>query len=131
MKRRVPPRRRRWSWGRAVRPLLSIGVLAFGLLLSGAFVGIAVRQNAVSSEARMAQQEIEAATARRLELEAQIAQRKTDSYVVDKARELGYVRPGEGLIAIEFGPSGEPVLRINPSDGGRFGRWIALFFGSR
>lgn len=124
-------RRTRWSITRSLRPLVSVAVLAAGLVLSGAFVGIAVRQNAVQQEGRTAQQQIEAELARNSELQAQIAQRKTDTYVVDKARELGYVRPGEGLIAVERGPAGEPVLRVNASDGGRLSRWLTLFFGTR
>lgn len=131
MMRRMPRRRGRSSLVRSIRPLVSIGVLAAGLVLSGAFVGIAVRQNAVLDEGRAAQQQIDAEAARKSDLEAQIAQRKTDTYVIDKARELGYVRPGEGLIAVERGPSGEPVVRINTTDGGRLGRWLALFFGER
>jgi cell division protein FtsB len=132
MMRRVPRRRSaKWSLSRALRPLLSVAVLALGLLLSGAFVGVAVRQNAIDSEARTLQREIEQETARNAQLQADIAQRRTDQHVIDKARELGYVRPGEGLVAIERGPGGEPVVRINPTDGGRLARWIALFFGPR
>ncbi len=130
MIRRMPQRRRsRSPLTRWTRPLLSVGLLAAGLVLSGAFVGIAVRQNSVQHEARTFQQQIDAELARRAELQAELAQRKTDTYVIDKARDLGYVRPGEGLIAVERGPSGEPIVRVNASDGGRFGRWLALFFG--
>jgi cell division protein FtsB len=110
---------------------VSVGVLAAGLVLSGAFVGIAVRQNAVQQEGRAAQRQIDAEVARNAQLQAEIAQRKTDAYVIEKARELGYVRPGEGLIAVERGPSGEPVVRINRDDGGRLGRWLAVLFGRR
>jgi len=131
MIRTMPRRRGRASFARSIRPLISVGVLAAGLVLSGAFVGIAVRQNAVQQEGRSAQQQIEAELARQAQLQGQIAERKTDTYVIDKARELGYVRPGEGLIAVERGPSGEPVVRINSSDGGRLGRWLTLFFGKR
>jgi len=113
------------------RPTLFVALLAAGLMLSGAFVGIAIRQNAVQQEGRTAQQQIDAELARNAELKAEIAHRQTDTFVVDRARDLGYVRPGEGLIAVERGPSGEPVVRINPSDGGRLGRWLVLFFGKR
>jgi cell division protein FtsB len=128
----MPPRsRRRPRLMRFARPLLSMGVLAAGLLLSGAFVGIAVQQGAVDREARDAQQQIDAEKAKNAQLEAEIAQRQTDTYVVDKARDLGYVRPGEGLIAVERGPSGLPSVRINSSDGGRLARWVAVFFGPK
>ncbi len=129
--RAMSRRRGRSPFARLVRPLLSLGLLAAGLVLSGAFVGIAVRENAVRSDVRSAQAQIEAERARRAELQAELAQRKTDTYVIDKARDLGYVRPGEGLIAVERGPSGEPIVRVNASDGGRLGRWLAVFFGRR
>lgn len=132
MIRRMPPRsRRRSRLTRLGRPLVSLGVLAAGLVLSGAFVGIAVQQGAVDREAREAQEQIRTEQAKHAELLAEIAQRQTDAYVVDKARDLGYVRPGEGLIAVERGPSGLPVVRLNPSDGGRLARWLAVLFGTR
>lgn len=131
MMRAMSRRRGRSPLARIARPLVSVGLLGAGLVLSGAFVGIAVRQNAVQQEARIAQQQIEAERAKNAELQAEIAQRKTEAYVIDRARDLGYVRPGEGLIGVERGPSGEPVLRVNASDGGRLGRWLALFFGRR
>ena len=131
MMRRVPRRRGRSSVQRLGRPTLFVALLAAGLMLSGAFVGIAIRQNAVQQEGRTAQQQIDAELARNSELKAELARRQTDTFVVDRARDLGYVRPGEGLIAVERGPSGEPVVRINGSDGGRLGRWLALFFGKR
>lgn len=126
-------KRRGWrrSLGRLVRPLLSVGLLAAGLLLTGSFVGIAMRQAAVQQDVRAAQEGIEREQARRAELQAEIAQRQTAAYVIDKARDLGYVRPGEGLIAVERGPSGEPVVRINASDNGRLGRWLSLFLGKK
>ncbi|MBU6423469.1 MAG: septum formation initiator family protein [Chloroflexota bacterium] len=126
-----PRRRRRSRLGDLARPAVAVVVLAAGLLLSGAFVGIAVQQSSVDRQARVAQQQIDAELAKRSELESAIAQRKTDAYVIDKARDLGYVRPGEGLIAVERGPSGLPTVRINSSDGGRFARWWALFFGAK
>ena len=118
---------RRRSLGRVVRPLLSIALLATGLLLTGSFVGIAMRQAAVQQDVRAAQEGIEREQARRAELQAEIAERQTPGYVIEKARDLGYVRPGEGLIAVERGPSGEPMVRINASDNGRLGRWVQLF----
>ena len=117
--------------GRYVRPALSLVVLGAGLVLSGAFVGVAVQQTAVAREARAAQQQIDAETARNAELKGEIAQRKTDTYVVDKARDLGYVRPGESLIAVQGAPSASSVGAVVSSTGDRIARWIALFFAGR
>lgn len=132
MLRGMPSRkRRRARLSDLGRPLVFVAVLTAGLVLSGAFVGMAMQQSAVDREARTYQQQIAAEQAKHAQLEAEVAQRNTDQYVIDKARALGYVRPGEGLIAVERGPSGLPVVRINPSDGGRFARWWAVFFGAR
>ncbi len=131
-RRRVGSRSRiRRSLVRYVRPLVSLGVLAAGLVLSGAFVGVAVQQTAVAREARIAQAQIDAETARRAELQGEIAQRNTDTYVIDKSRELGFVRPGESLIAVQGSSSGGSVGATVASMGDRIARWIALFFGAR
>ena len=121
---------RRSPLARAGRAFASLALLAAGLLLSGAFVGIAVRQPAVDREARTYQQQIDAELARRAELEAEVAQRQTDAYVIDKARDYGFVRPGEGLIAVESGPPGQTAAGHVP-DAGRLARWLAFFFGAK
>jgi cell division protein FtsB len=132
-RRRVPVRSRlRRPLLRYARPALSLAVLVAGLLLSAAFVGVAVQQTAVAREARAAQQQIDAEMARRGELQGEIAQRKTDTYVVDKARDLGFVRPGESLIAVERAPDAERSAGVTAtSTGERLARWIALFFGAK
>jgi len=127
----APRRARRSPFTRIGRPLVSIGLLAAGLILSGAFVGIAIRQNAIDHEARTYQQQIDAELARRAELEGAIAQRKTDDYVVDAAQGLGYVRPREGLIAVGNAPAEQRGAVIIAPDTGRIARWVALFFGGR
>jgi hypothetical protein len=121
----------RRSFARYVRPLASAGVLAAGLVLSGAFVGVAVQQTAVAREARAAQSGIDAEQARRAELQGDIAQRKTDTYVVDKARELGFVRPGESLVSVQGSGAPGSVGAIVASTGDRLARWITVFFGSK
>ncbi|MBI2773314.1 MAG: hypothetical protein HYX56_02320 [Chloroflexi bacterium] len=127
------PRRRslRSPLRRLGRPLASLALLAAGLILSGAFVGIAIRQNALDHEARSYQQQIDAELARRAQLDNEIAQRKTDDYVVDAAQGLGYVRPREGLIAVGNTPVEPNGVAISAPDAGRIARWLALFFGRR
>jgi cell division protein FtsB len=105
-------------------------VLSAGLLVAGAFVGVAVQGSAVDREADLARQQIAAEQARRAELEAEIARRQTESYVVDKARDYGYVRPGEAIIAVE-GEARAPSLRVPSVDVDRLARWVAVFFGAR
>ena len=128
---RLRPRLRR-SLARYVRPAVSVAILAAGLVVSAAFVGVAVQQTAVAREARLAQQQIDAETTHRAELQGQIAERRTDTYVVDKARDLGFVRPGESLIAVQGSPSASGSIGAAvASTGDRLGRWIALFFGGK
>ncbi len=129
MMRRTSRRRGRPLLSRLGRPLLSLALLAGGLVVSGAFVGIAIKQSAVQQDVRTIERQIVQDQAKNAELQAEVAKRQTDTYVIDRARELGYVRPGEGLIAVDRGPSGEPIVRINASDGGRLARWLAAFFG--
>ncbi len=115
-----------------VRPLLSLGLLGAGLLLAGAFVGIAVQGNAIAREAEALRREIAAEQQRMAASEAEIARRRGDEYVVEKAGELGYVRPGEGLIAVERSKQvGVEVGSGIAIDTGRIARWLALFFGPR
>ena len=128
MIRRMSRRRRGSRLARYARPALSVALLAAGLVLSGAFVGLAIRGHAVQGDVEAARAQIAQEQERNAQLQAEVTARQTDAYVVDKARELGYVRPGEGLIAVERGPEG-PVVRMNASDGGRLGRWLAAFFG--
>ena len=115
-----------------VRPLLSLGLLGAGLLLAGAFVGIAVQGNAIAREAETLRREIAAEQQRMAASEAEIARRRGDEYVVEKAGELGYVRPGEGLIAVERSKQvGVEVGSGIAIDTDRLARWLALFFGPR
>jgi cell division protein FtsB len=119
------------SLSRWARPLLSLAILTAGLLLSGAFVGVAVQQSAVAREAHTYQQDIVAEQARQERLRAEVAQRKTDPYVIDKARDLGYVRPGEGLIEVERASGPQAVAATTAGATERIARWLALFFGAR
>lgn len=124
-------RARRSPFVRLGRPLLSLGILTAGLLLAGAFVGIAIQGSAVDREADAARRQIAAERARRAELEAEVARRQTDAYVIDKAQEYGYVRPGEGIIAVERDPNATPALSVPSVDMDRLARWLAVFFGRR
>lgn len=115
-----------------VRPLLSLGLLGAGLLLAGAFVGIAVQGNEIAREAETLRREIAAEQQRMAASEAEISRRRGDEYVVEKAGELGYVRPGEGLIAVERDKKAAPAAAsATAAVADRLARWLALFFGPR
>jgi len=64
-------------------------------------------------------------------LGAEIGEKSTDAYVVDKSRELGFVRPGEGIIALDVPTRPLPAAAVPADRPDRFTRWLQLFFGTR
>lgn len=116
--------------GAIARPTIAMGLLLAGLLLATAFVALAVQRNAMARETAGLQADIIAQQARRARLEAELAEKAGDSYVVDKARDYGYVKPGEAIIGVKPEPkiAAGPVITPAPS---RAEQWLALFFGAR
>ena len=131
----MPPRSRRPRssfLGRITRPLLSLALLAAGLVLAGAFVGIAVQGSAVDRERVSLAAQIAQLERERAAKEAEVERRTTEEYVVDTARDYGYVRPGEGLIAVEGDAPRQGLLVDVPGvNVDRIARWLAVFFGPR
>lgn len=122
-----PPRRaRRW------RPLIALALSLAGLVLAAAFVGITVQANALAREITGLHADIAAAQADRVALDARIADQHTDDYVVQKARDYGYIGANESLYAVQKNEQGtgqsSAAVKAGPS---RIDRWIAFFFGSR
>jgi cell division protein FtsB len=114
------------------RPLLSLGLLTAGLVLAGAFVGIAVQGSVVDRERQSLIEQIAELERVNAEKRREVERRQADDYVIDTARDYGYVRPGEGLIAVEGAEPRQgafveaPVVNVD-----RIARWIAVFFGPR
>jgi cell division protein FtsB len=112
--------------------LLSLGLLTAGLILSGAFVGIAVQGSVVDRSRDSLIEEIAALERLNEEKRREVERRKTEDYIVETARDYGYVRPGEGLIAVEGGePRQGAFVDVQAFDADRIGRWVAVFFGPR
>jgi cell division protein FtsB len=131
----MPPRGRR-SRGSLIarlgRPLLSLGLLTAGLVLSGAFVGIAVQGSVVDRSRDSLIEEIAKLERLNEEKRREVERRNTEDYVVETAREYGYVRPGEGLIAVEGGePRQGAFVDVGGVNVDRIARWFAVFFGPR
>ena len=131
--KRVRPARRRG--GRTAvaalgRPSLAVGLLFAGLMLATAFVAIEAQRNALARDTAVLQQQIQDGNAQLARQQAAIAEKQTDAYVIDKARDYGYVKPGEALIGVQR--DALPV-GVAPSVSGptRAQKWIALFFGTR
>ena len=112
------------------RPSLAMLLLIAGLLLASAFVAIEVQRNALARQAAVYRADIAAAEATHTQLVADVATKKTDDYVTNKARDYGYVLPGEALIGVQQDPVAPIAARSMPGPT-RVQKWIALFFGTR
>lgn len=112
---------------RYARQTVAVAVLGACLLVAAAFVAVAVQGNAVARDASAVQSQITSLEGDLARKQAQIAERQTDQYVIDKARDLGFVRPGEALIAVQRdGPRAvEDAVAAAP---GRLAKWWSLFF---
>ena len=116
---------------RLFRPGLAVSLLGLGLLLAVAFVGIAIQRNGVAQSIASLSGEIAQEQLRHVALEAAVAEKGTSAYVQDKARELGYVLPGEGLLTLD-NPQRQLVTPVpEPTRPDRLRRWAQLFFGTR
>ncbi len=87
-----------------------------------------LQDGALARETAAVRAEIALLEARQAGLKAEIAVHETDAYVEQKARELGYVKPGEGLASVRDATA----TRMNraaasPSAPSRLERWLALF----
>jgi hypothetical protein len=112
------------------RPSLAMLLLIAGLLLASAFVAIEIQRNALARQSSALLGDIAAAEATHAQLAADVATKKTDDYVMNKARDYGYVLPGEALIGVQRDPAA-PVAAVNAQGPTRVQKWIALFFGAR
>ena len=125
----VHARRRRPS--RGGRGLAAAGVLAVGLVLAFAFAGVTVQENALARDIATLHQQIAAEQAKQTDLQASAAQKQTPDYVIEKAKDFGFVWPWETLIAVQR--DAEAHANAVPADQRppRVSRWIALFVGTR
>lgn len=112
------------------RPALAMVLLFAGLVLANAFVAIEIQRNALSRDAAAYRADLAAAAADNQRLTADVAAKQTNDYVVNKARDYGYVLPGETLIGVEHEAAPAAVLASPPSVS-RAQKWLALFFGPR
>ncbi|MBM4421085.1 MAG: hypothetical protein FJ034_05790 [Chloroflexi bacterium] len=123
--------RKRASIGRFGRPALAVALLGVGLTLAIAFVGITIQNNGVARDKAGLTADIAFEEIRHAALEAAAAEKASSAYVQDKARELGYVKPGEAIITVDSRarPQATPAAERSRPD--RFARWVQLFFGTR
>lgn len=112
------------------RPSLALGVLFAGLLLAGAFAAIDIQRNALARQAAALHAQIAGAQTTNAQLASDVAAKQTSEYVIDRARDYGYVRPGEALIGVQQGPK-PAALAPSVATPSRVARWVALFLGAR
>jgi len=105
-------------------------VFVVGLLLSWSFASVTIQANALAREIDANKSAIAAEQARREQLQASLAEKKGTDYVIEKAKQLGWVWPWEALIAVQRDPTarGDATQAERPS---RVMRWITLFIGPR
>ncbi len=108
------------------RRVLFAAVFLGAALVGYTFVRITIQDHAIAREIAATRAEIAALGLQQGSLRAQIGLRQTDEYLEQKARELGYVRPGEGLVTTGS-PASAPQSAREPGST-RLGRWLALFF---
>ncbi len=115
------------SLRRFARQTLAAVILAACLLVAAAFVSVAVQGNAVARDASAIQSQISVLESDLARKQAIVAERQTDQYLVDRARDLGFVKPGEALVAVQRdGPRAvEDAVAAAP---GRLSKWWGLFF---
>ena len=122
-------RRRRAS--RSYRPLAAAAALLGGLMLASVFAGVTIQENALARQITTLNGQIASEQTRSASLQASAAEKKSSDYIIDKAKELGFVWPWEALIAVQRNASAQAnatPLNERPS---RIARWIALFVGPK
>jgi cell division protein FtsB len=105
-------------------------LLLAGLLLASSFVAIEIQRNALARQAAAISAELVAAQRTNTQLSADVATKKTDDYVINKARDYGYVLPGETLIGVQQDPITSAAVVPAPAPS-RLQKWLTLFFGAR
>jgi hypothetical protein len=125
------PTRRRRSSPRSLRPAVAAGVLGIGLLLSSAFAGVTIQANALDRRIGELGGELSSEQARNASLQAAGAEKKSSDYVIEKAKQFGWVWPWEAIIAVQRDANARAQMTPVSERPSRIERWIALFVGAR
>jgi cell division protein FtsB len=108
-----------------------VAILAGGLVLSSVFAGVTIQENALARTITDLNGQISSEQARNAALQASVAEKKSGDYVIEKAKDFGFVWPWETLISVERDASAR--LQATPASErpSRIDRWIAMFVGTR
>lgn len=124
-------RRRKTARGRSSRPLIAAGVLALGLVLASAFAGVTIQENALARTIADLDRQIAAERARGAALQASALEKRSQDYVIEKAKQLGWVWPWEALIAVQRDADARAQETSHGERPSRITRWVSLFIGTR
>lgn len=112
-----------------MRRVLAGGVLVGGLVLAFVFAGITVQENALAREIDGLGVQIAAEQARNASLAQAAAEKRTKDYVIEKAKQYGWVWPWEAIIAVQRDNAAKTDAAKSADRTSHVARWIALFVG--
>ena len=115
----------------SLRPLIAVGVLVGGLAVGSAFASLTIQEHALDRAIASLNTDIGYEQAYRAQLQASAAEKKTTDYVVEKAKQLGWVWPWEALIAVQRDADARAQSTTQTERPSRIARWIALFIGTK
>ena len=123
-------RRRTRSRRFSTRRLAYLALLIGAAVVGSAFVRVTLQDNALAREMLATRAQIAMLETQQSYLQAEVAQRGTASYIEQQARELGYVKPGEGLASVRDAAPTQThpaTPDANETVIARISRWLALF----
>ena len=100
-------------------------------MLASAFATVTIQENALARTISDLNAQIGYEQAYRAQLQASSAEKKTSDYVIEKAKQLGWVWPWEALIAVQRDANARDQATPQSERPSRITRWIALFVGTR
>ena len=106
-------------------------MLVGGLVLASAFATVTIQENALARTINDLNAQIGYEQAYRAQLQASAAEKKTSDYVIEKAKNLGWVWPWEALIAVQRDANAREQSTTASERPSRMTRWITLFVGTR
>ena len=105
-------------------------MLLGGLAIGSAFASLTIQEHALDRAIAGLNSDIAYEQAYRAQLQASAAEKKTMDYVVEKAKQLGWVWPWEALIAVQRDADARAQATPQSDRPSRIARWITLFIGT-